>query len=50
MIENVGLIFDFLLEQFTSIGTLYTTTAILGASLALWALGRLINIIRRIIP
>lgn len=50
MLDSVRQIFVFLMNQFTKIGLLYTTVGILSASIALWVLGRLINIIRRIIP
>ena len=46
----LGQIWNFALGLFDNIWSLYTANLILASSIALFVLGKLINIIRRVLP
>ena len=48
--NNIRLIFDFIMDLLGNITGLYTGTFILSSVLALFVFGKLINIIRRVLP
>lgn len=43
-------IFQFLIEQFRNIANLYTLNFLLASTIAILILGRLVNILRRVLP
>lgn len=50
MIEKANLIFDFILDTFSLIGSLYTSNPILGSVIAIFILGWLVRLIRKVMP
>lgn len=48
--SDLNLIWNFLMSMFSSIWNLYTGYLVLACSIGLFVLGKLINVIRRVLP
>lgn len=50
MLDQISLVVDFLFDTFSQIGVLYTSNPILGSVIALFVLGWLVRLIRKVMP
>lgn len=50
MLDQVKLVLDFLLDTFSEIGVLYTSNPILGSVIAIFILGWLVRLVRKVMP